>query len=127
MKKLFILLTSIFAVSMLAMAQLKLYVHQNDGSYTEFIAAAVDSITFSEQTPEKDVANGYDYVDLGYTLHFYRLSNNKILSTLCTNLDGNYVSFSITKKDCNPITVEVIPFFVICFTYDHSRFIPESI
>ena len=67
MKKLFILLTSIFAVSMLAMAQLKLYVHQNDGSYTEFIAAAVDSITFSEQTPEKDVANGYDYVDLGLT------------------------------------------------------------
>ena len=67
MKKLFILLTSIFAVSMLAMAQLKLYVHQNDGSYTEFIAAAVDSITFSEQTPEKDVANGYEYVDLGLT------------------------------------------------------------
>ena len=67
MKKLFILLTSIFAVSMLAMAQLKLYVHQNDGSYTEFIAAAVDSITFSEQKPEKDVANGYDYVDLGLT------------------------------------------------------------
>ena len=67
MKKLFILLTSIFAVSLLAMAQLKLYVHQNDGSYTEFIAAAVDSITFSEQTPEKDVANGYEYVDLGLT------------------------------------------------------------
>lgn len=67
MKKLFILLTSIFAVSLLSMAQLKLYVHQNDGSYTEFIAAAVDSITFSEQTPEKDVANGYEYVDLGLT------------------------------------------------------------
>ena len=67
MKKLFILLTSIFAVSVLAMAQLKLYVHQNDGSYTEFIAATVDSITFSEQTPEKDVANGYEYVDLGLT------------------------------------------------------------
>ncbi len=67
MKKLFILLTSIFAVSLLSMAQLKLYVHQNDGSYTEFIAAAVDSITFSEQKPEKDVANGYDYVDLGLT------------------------------------------------------------
>lgn len=65
MKKLFILLTSIFAVSMLAMAQLKLYVHQNDGSYTEFIAAAVDSITFSEQTEETNNDNGYQWVDMG--------------------------------------------------------------
>lgn len=65
MKKLFILLTSIFAVSMLAMAQLKLYVHQNDGSYTEFIAAAVDSITFSEQTDETNNDNGYQWVDMG--------------------------------------------------------------
>ena len=65
MKKLFILLTSIFAVSMLAMAQLKLYVHQNDGSYTEFIAATVDSITFSEQTEETNNDNGYQWVDMG--------------------------------------------------------------
>ena len=65
MKKLFILLTSIFAVSMLAMAQLKLYVHQNDGSYTEFVAATVDSITFSEQTEETNNDNGYQWVDMG--------------------------------------------------------------
>ena len=65
MKKLFILLTSIFAVSVLAMAQLKLYVHQNDGSYTEFIAATVDSITFSEQIPGTITNNGYQWVDMG--------------------------------------------------------------
>ena len=65
MKKLFTLFTLVTLFASATMAQVKLYVHQNDGSYTEFIAATVDSITFSEQTPEKDVANGYEYVDLG--------------------------------------------------------------
>lgn len=67
MKKLFTLFTLVALFASATMAQVKLYVHQNDGSYTEFIAATVDSITFSEQKPEKDVANGYDYVDLGLT------------------------------------------------------------
>ena len=67
MKKLFTLFTLVALFASATMAQVKLYVHQNDGSYTEFVAATVDSITFSEQKPEKDVANGYDYVDLGLT------------------------------------------------------------
>ena len=67
MKKLFTLFTLVALFASVNMAQIKLYVHQNDGSYTEFIAATVDSITFSEQKPEKDVANGYNYVDLGLT------------------------------------------------------------
>ena len=65
MKKLFILLTSMFAVSLLSMAQVKLFVHQNDGSYTEFIAASVDSITFSEQKEGTNPDNGYQWVDMG--------------------------------------------------------------
>ncbi|MBR3871788.1 MAG: InlB B-repeat-containing protein [Paludibacteraceae bacterium] len=65
MKKLFTLFTLVALFASATMAQIKLYVHQNDGSYTEFVAATVDSITFSEQELIVDYANGYQYVDMG--------------------------------------------------------------
>ena len=65
MKKLFTLFTIVTLFAFATMAQVKLYVHQNDGSYTEFIAATVDSITFSEQIPGTITNNGYQWVDMG--------------------------------------------------------------
>ena len=65
MKKLFTLFTLVALFAFATMAQVKLYVHQNDGSYTEFIAATVDSITFSEQKPGTITNNGYQWVDMG--------------------------------------------------------------
>lgn len=65
MKKLFTLFTLVMLLASTTMAQIKLYVHQNDGSLTEFIANTVDSITFSEQELIVDYANGYQYVDMG--------------------------------------------------------------
>lgn len=65
MKKLFTLFTLVALFASATMAQVKLYVHQNDGSLTEFIANTVDSITFSEQELIVDYANGYQYVDMG--------------------------------------------------------------
>lgn len=65
MKKLFTLFTLVTLFASATMAQVKLYVHQNDGSYTEFVAATVDSITFSEQTEETNNDNGYQWVDMG--------------------------------------------------------------
>ena len=65
MKKLFTLFTIVTLFASATMAQVKLYVHQNDGSYTEFIAATVDSITFSEQIPGTITNNGYQWVDMG--------------------------------------------------------------
>lgn len=66
MKKLFTLFTLVMLLASTTMAQIKLYVHQNDGSYTEFVAATVDSITFSENSiPTDPSSNGYQYVDMG--------------------------------------------------------------
>lgn len=65
MKKLFTLFTLFMLLASTTMAQIKLYVHQNDGSLTEFIANTVDSITFSEQKLIVDYANDYQYVDMG--------------------------------------------------------------
>ena len=62
-------------VAYIALAQLKLYVYQNDGSRTEFVASTVDSIAFSTITDSPDLpddpikpvdpTNGHEYVDLG--------------------------------------------------------------
>ena len=66
MKKLFTLFTLVALFASATMAQVKLYVHQNDGSRTEFVAATVDSITFSENSiPTDPSSNGYQYVDMG--------------------------------------------------------------
>ena len=66
MKKLFTLFTLVALFASATMAQIKLYVHQNDGSRTEFVAATVDSITFSENSiPTDPSSNGYQYVDMG--------------------------------------------------------------
>ena len=75
MKKLILLFASLLFVTYIAVAQLKLYVYQNDGTRTEFVASTVDSIAFSTITdgPDQpddpikpaDPTNGYEYVDLG--------------------------------------------------------------
>ena len=75
MKKLTLLFASLLCVAYIAVAQLKLYVYQNDGTRTEFVASTVDSIAFSTITdsPDQpddpikpvDPTNGYEYVDLG--------------------------------------------------------------
>ena len=47
MKKLTLFFASLLCVTCIAVAQLKLYVYQNDGTRTEFVASTVDSIAFS--------------------------------------------------------------------------------
>ena len=75
MKKFTLLFASLLCVAYIAVAQLKLYVYQNDGTRTEFVTSTVDSIAFSTITdsPDQpddpikpvDPTNGYEYVDLG--------------------------------------------------------------
>ena len=74
MKKLTLFFASLLCVTFIAVGQLKLYVYQNDGTRTEFVASSVDSIAFSTianpdqpDDPVKpvDPTNGYEYVDLG--------------------------------------------------------------
>lgn len=47
MKKLTLFFALLLCVTCIAVAQLKLYVYQNDGTRTEFVASTVDSIAFS--------------------------------------------------------------------------------
>ena len=75
MKKFTLLFASLLCVAYIAVAQLKLYVYQNDGTRTEFVASTVDSIAFSTITDSTDQpddpikpvdpTNGHEYVDLG--------------------------------------------------------------
>ncbi|MBR2368678.1 MAG: hypothetical protein IKA83_00815 [Paludibacteraceae bacterium] len=75
MKKITLLFASLLCVAYIAVAQLKLYVYQNDGTRTEFVASTVDSIAFSSITdgPDQpddpikpvDPTNGHEWVDLG--------------------------------------------------------------
>ena len=75
MKKLTFLLSALLMFSLPTLAQIKMYLHFNDGTRAEYIASRVDSITFDSQIQTPDVpnkpeeenpdANGYEYVDLG--------------------------------------------------------------
>jgi uncharacterized repeat protein (TIGR02543 family) len=74
MKKFTLLLTALIAVSMITVAQIKMYLHLEDGTRVEYIASRVDSITFdsqivepddSDKPEEKPDANAHEYVDLG--------------------------------------------------------------
>lgn len=69
MKKLTLLLSALLIFSLSTLAQIKMYLHFNDGTRVEYVASRVDSITFDSQGVEPDAgfpgANGYEYVDLG--------------------------------------------------------------
>ena len=90
MKKFTLLLFALLMVSFSALAQIKMYLHLDDGTRVEYIASSVDSITFDSQIQEPDDedkpeeekpdgpvvpkpdpntpnANGHEYVDLCLT------------------------------------------------------------
>ena len=75
MKKFISLVIAVLTMSTLTVAQLKLYVYEKDGNITEFVAANVDSIAFSEQDlgfefeeiPNLPVVDR-GYVDLGLSV-----------------------------------------------------------
>ena len=105
MKKFTLLFASLLCVAYIAVAQLKLYVYQNDGTRTEFVASTVDSIAFSTITdgPDQpddpikpvDPTNGYEYVDLG-------LPSGTLWATMNVGADspedyGDYFAWGETK------------------------------
>ena len=88
MKKFTLLLSALLMVSLSVLAQIKMYLHLDDGTRVEYIASRVDSITFDSQIQEPDDEdkpedekpdgpvgskpdpgtpddNGHEYVDLG--------------------------------------------------------------
>ena len=105
MKKLTLLFASLLCVAYIAVAQLKLYVYQNDGTRTEFVASTVDSIAFSTITdspdqPDEpikpvDPTNGYEYVDLGLPSGTKWASRN--IGATAVGDYGNYYSWGETQ------------------------------
>ena len=104
MKKITLLFASLLCVAYIAVAQLKLYVYQNDGTRTEFVASTVDSIAFSTITdgPDQpdpikpvDPTNGYEYVDLGLPSGTKWASRN--IGATAVGDYGNYYSWGETQ------------------------------
>ena len=105
MKKFTLLFASLLCVAYIAVAQLKLYVYQNDGTRTEFVASTVDSIAFSTITdsPDQpdvpikpvDPTNGYEYVDLGLPSGTKWASRN--IGATAVGDYGNYYSWGETQ------------------------------
>ena len=105
MKKITLLFASLLCVAYIAVAQLKLYVYQNDGKRTEFVASTVDSIAFSTITdsPDQpddpikpvDPINGYEYVDLGLPSGTKWASRN--IGATAVGDYGNYYSWGETQ------------------------------
>ena len=60
MKKKFLFLMALLAVSLLALAEMTVYVYKKDGTKVSYIASSVDSIGFDDID-----SKGYEYVDLG--------------------------------------------------------------
>ena len=58
MKKKFLCLMALMAVSLLALAEMSIFVYQKDGEKVEYLAANVDSIGFVD-------VNAHEWVDLG--------------------------------------------------------------
>ena len=105
MKKITLLFASLLCVAYISVAQLKLYVYQNDGTCTEFVASTVDSIAFSTITdsPDQpvdpikpaDPTNGYEYVDLGLPSGTKWASRN--IGATAVGDYGNYYSWGETQ------------------------------
>ncbi len=62
MKKRFIFLIALLAVSLLALAEMTVYVYKKDGTKVAYVASSVDSIGFVDVN---NFADGHEWVDLG--------------------------------------------------------------
>lgn len=60
MKKKFLFLMTLLAVSLLALAEMTVYVYKKDGTKVQYLASTIDSIGFVDV-----FNNGHEYVDLG--------------------------------------------------------------
>ena len=72
-----------------------------------------------------------DAVGLGYTLHFFKLSNNQVLSTICcAGGSGNYISVKsvITDdiKNCFELLNKTLQVFGFDRTYDFVNFLSSQ-
>ena len=62
MKKKFLFLMTLLAVSLLALAEMTVYVYKKDGTKVPYVTSTIDSIGFVDVN---DIADGHQWVDLG--------------------------------------------------------------
>lgn len=75
MKKFTLLLAAWLMLSVLAVAQIKMLVHVNDGNPIEVLASHVDSITFTNVN-DKPADQPTEYVICNYNIRYYNGSND---------------------------------------------------
>lgn len=104
MKKFISILVAMLAVSVFTVAQLKLYVYEKDGSVSQYIAANVDSIVFSEQDADieyEEVPNlpvtDRGYVDMGLSVKWATCN----LGAWWPEDYGNYYAWGETEPKTN--------------------------
>lgn len=63
-----------------------------------------------------------DYVlDQGYALHFYKLSNDQILSTICVGLDGKHIPLKNAITEDVKSGFEILNIFLQNFDFKNYR------
>ena len=70
MKKKFLFVVTLLAVSLLVLAEMNVYIYKKDGTKVEYLAADLDSIGFVDVRDDNvdgqtGIANGHEWVDLG--------------------------------------------------------------
>lgn len=115
MKKITLLLTALIAVSMIAVAQIKMCLHLGDGTRVEYIASNVDSITFTNFPVEPDDnIGGDDVVDNEEEPEFPEI----LPSIKAPSADSVTIAIYVPENTCNGvILVGTINYFDI---YDHT-------
>ena len=73
MKKIILFFVVVLCIAHLVNAQLKLYVYENDGEVSSFVASEVDSISFtapSDYLIEPNDIDSFEYVDMGLSVRW---------------------------------------------------------
>jgi uncharacterized protein (TIGR02145 family) len=73
MKKIILFFVVVLCIAHLVNAQLKLYVYENDGEVSAFVASEVDSISFtapSDYLIEPNDIDSFEYVDMGLSVRW---------------------------------------------------------
>ena len=99
MKKFTLFIVVVLCIAHLVKAQLKLYVYENNGEVTEFVASNVDSIAFTAPGTYPINPKTEDYVDLGLsvrwaTCNVYLMKRASV--KCCKNLFCRWIDCSCT-------------------------------
>lgn len=103
-----------------------LFEYATGGTILSAMNSASNKIVKDEEYENESVVNYkstlIDYVlDQGYALHFYKLSNDQILSCICVGLDGKYIPLKSVIADDVQSGFEILNVFLEKFDFKNYR------